>query len=38
MVKTHLSVSVLDADVNGNHEENGDGDTEVSDQPTQLLR
>lgn len=33
---THLSVSIRNADINSNHDENSDGDTKVTDQATNL--
>lgn len=33
---THLSVSIRDADVDGNHDEDSDGDAKVTDQATDL--
>lgn len=33
---TYLSVSILDADVNSNHDENGNRDTEIANQTTDL--
>lgn len=35
-IETDLSVGVRDADVNGDHDENGDGDSEISNQTTNL--
>lgn len=35
---TYLSVGILNADIHSNHEENGNGDTEISNQTTELVR
>lgn len=35
-IKTDLSVGVVDADVNSDHDENGDRDSEISNQTTNL--
>lgn len=35
---TYLSVSILNADIQSDHEEDSDGDTEVSNQTTDLVR
>lgn len=38
VLNTHLSVGILDADVNSDHDENGNGDSEISNQTTDLTK
>lgn len=34
---TYLSVSIFNADIHGDHDENGNGDSEISNQTTDLV-
>lgn len=38
VLNAHLSVGILDADVNSDHDENGDGDSKISNQTTDLMK
>lgn len=37
-INKDLSVGILDADVNRDHDENGDGDAEITNQTTDLMK